>query len=316
MKAHYQNRRALGCAVALNLVTAAPDATVADIFKQLWLEILLFEKRCSRFLPSSELSQFNRAAGVRRHISGEFRDALLAASRMAGSTAGLFNPFILPALQRSGYVGSLEPGKGQDHVDDHSAKKVVSPDRLEIGDDWARIPYGTALDLGGCGKGYIGDRLADMVDRISEVRGYWFSIGGDTVLNGHDQDGEAWAVYLQPDPRSASTIGEVQVPLNKRRAVATSTTKLRTGRTDGRAWHHIIDPRSGSPAHTDITLATTYADSLLECDVMASSLVVIGSTQASALLNGSGIKGAYWQGASTGQLWGEGIKTYVKTVEE
>lgn len=177
MAQYYQKQQALGSTVELSIAGDIESTAADELYRQLWHAVFQFERQFSRFLPASELSQFNRNAGVKQIISSEFQDILEKAKAIGAETDGLYNPFILPALQAAGYDHSLVKGYEQDSQDDHSHKVVAPVERLEIGDGWARIPFGTAIDLGGCGKGYLADVLAGMVP--SYIHGYWFSLGGD-----------------------------------------------------------------------------------------------------------------------------------------
>lgn len=298
MKTFYRTDPALGTQIHMAIVTGKDEAWADKLLQQFLLEILLFEKRCSRFIQSSELSQFNRAAGVRSRITPEFREALMAAKRMGQTTDGLFNPFVLPALQRAGYKRSMVPEYAGDELDDHSAKQVVGVEALEIGDNWASIPYGTAIDLGGCGKGFIGDALADMADRHDGLEGYWFSIGGDVITAGKDEQGQPWTVYITPhitDIGENARIAAATAPSDSRFAVATSTVRYRAGAEAGKAWHHIIDPRTGQPATTSVVLASTCGPSLLEADVFASCAIIIGYPDAENWLKDHVPQGALMQ---------------------
>lgn len=283
-----EDRIALGSNVVFALVSAAPEEYVREVFRQLWLWILTFEQRCSRFLPDSELSQLNRSAGIRMPITSEFRDALLAAKRMSDQTEGLFNPFILPALQRAGYVKSFVKAYADDPVDDYSNRAVVRGEALEVGDSWASIPHGTALDLGGCGKGYAGDMLAGIVRQFEEIDGYCFSVGGDVATGGIAPDSRPWEIQIEGAVGRRPVAGVVKLPDESAAAVASSSTHFRGGGIGRDAWHHIIDPRSLKPATTDVVNATVYADSLLEADVLASCAIVIGSKDAEAYVRSHG----------------------------
>src|SRR5579883_1666675 len=128
MLTYYQSRVALGSMAELALVSDADEAVLDEYFRQLWLALLKFERRCSRFLPASELSQFNRSAGLKQPVSVQFRTVMLAAQEMAAATEGLYNPFILPALQRAGYVHSMVSDHTHDPVDDFSDRSVPSAD--------------------------------------------------------------------------------------------------------------------------------------------------------------------------------------------
>lgn len=282
---HHQTKTALGTSIILLLVTNASEARTAELFRQLWLKVFWFEKRFSHFLPDSELCQFNRSAGTRQFVSPEFHDVLAAARDMAALTGGLFNPFILPALQRAGYKNSLLSQYAADTADDYRDRSVVGIDALQLGDDWAEIPYGTALHFGGCGKGYVGDLLAAVMRQFPEVQGYWFSVGGDIVAYGTDDQRVPWTVHIASAKKGRQYAADLVMSQQEAGAgsvvaVATSSVAVRKGVTDGKAWHHIIDPRSMRPADTDVVSSSVRAASLTEADVLASCVIIMGSKAA------------------------------------
>ncbi|HEV2403725.1 MAG TPA: FAD:protein FMN transferase [Candidatus Saccharimonadales bacterium] len=294
MLVHNRSETALGCGVTLVLVSAAGQPIIEDYFRRLWLSVFEFEQQCSRFLPGSELSQFNRSAGIRQAVSPSFRKVLAAAKGMAARSNGLYNPFILPALQRAGYVRSMLTAYKDDEVDNFSGRTIVPAAELTIGEDWASIPYGTAIDLGGCGKGYIGDRLADQADTFPELAGYWFSLGGDVITGGLDELGELWVVQVESAISDDEPSAVIRMPGPDRYAVATSSA-VRMAPKIGRRHHHIIDPRTGKAAVSDISLATTYAHSALLADVFASCLIITGSADAQSYLEKCDLLGALLQ---------------------
>lgn len=234
---------------------------------------------------------FNRQAGSKQAVTQEFRDLLLAARALAHETDGLYNPFILPALQSAGYVRSRVPGHEQDPADDHSGKSVAAIEKLEIGDNWARIPYGTALDLGGCGKGYLADKLRN--DLPSSITGYWLSFGGDIAAGGLNEDGLPWSIGIQNAADGPENIGAYTA--TSICGIATSGTTIHSGDNQGRAWHHIIDPRTLLPAETDVLLATVCDASTLRADVLASCAVILGSRRGLAFLRRRNVKAAVLQ---------------------
>ncbi len=295
MQQYYQEQVALGSNIQLSIVSDGNEKFIRDIYTQLWQKIYRFESRFSRFLPSSELSKINRTAGSKTKISPAMRDILMAAKAMAIRSDGLFNPFILPALQSSGYVKSMVKGHQDDAVDDHSFKSIASPQELEIGKDWVKIPFRTAIDLGGCGKGYMADQLAeDVRDKLS---GYWFSLGGDIICGGTDLSSNHWIINIQDGySDDDKIIGRVLVPTKNKFAIATSGTTVRHGKNPNSSWHHLINPLTLKPALTDVRLATVCSDkSALEADVLASCAVIAGSSKAPDYLKSQGISNALIQ---------------------
>jgi FAD:protein FMN transferase len=294
LKQYFQTKLALGSDVTLFIVGDQTEAVVAELFTSLWQTIYRFERQFSRFIPMSELSTFNRAAGVKIVITPEFRAILLVAKNLGVQTDGLYNPFILPALQRAGYTRSFVEAYAADRQDDFSKRAVVPVDHLQIGDNWAVIPYGTAIDLGGCGKGYLADQLADN-DVPAWVAGYWFSIGGDVVGAGVDILGQPWNIAIQGAHETAASNWQVQTT-GARFAAATSGTMIRQGTSGGRDWHHLIDPRTLQPAVSDTSMATVYTVSAVQADVLASCAIILGSHEAVTFLKKHSVVAACLQG--------------------
>ena len=191
-----QTNFALGSEATITLISSQSEQQLSPLFATIWRTIFTFERRFSRFIPMSELCAFNRSAGIKTIVSEEFKDLLLTATSFAKATNGLYNPFILPALQHAGYKTSLVHGYENDKIEDYSHKKVVNIERLEIGNNWARIPYGTAIDLGGCGKGYLADKLRSLVV-ANNIHGYWISLSGDVATSGVDELGSNHTIYIQ-----------------------------------------------------------------------------------------------------------------------
>jgi thiamine biosynthesis lipoprotein len=297
LKQFFQTQQALGSNASIVLV-ANQHQPLDELFDQLWKQVFMFERQFSRFLPSSELSVFNRNAGTKQFITPEFSRLLQASKNMAELSSGLYNPFILPALQRAGYKKSALPGYENDPVDDHSHKSVTSIDKLELGSDWARIPYGTAIDMGGCGKGYLADQVADLLDS-KNLDGYWVSLGGDMVVSGTDDKQQPWKVDIQsanPDQKKLPIFVQTD---GQRLSIATSGTFRRQNQPNLKHGHHIIDPKTLKPAITDISLATVVDSSAIRSDVLASCAVLKGSAAALPYLRAHHVGGAVIQ--STGK---------------
>jgi len=294
-----EHRHALGSEALLTLLTDDTEKAAA-LMSELWTMITAFEQRFSRFIASSELSGFNDRAGETISISQQFRALLVTCKELAQETDGLFNPFMLPALQRAGYVGSWprpqEFAAEQDYSQRHS---VTTIDALQIFKTSARIPHDSALDFGGIGKGYLLDMLSDYLQAHGYTN-YWLSLGGDIICSGHDIDQHPWSVDVQSATSPDTAIGTITNSQGSRLAIATSGVTKRKGVKDAKQWHHIIDPRSGQPARTDLLTATITAADAVHADVYAKCLVILGSDQASKFIAAHSLQQAHLQ-TSLGQ---------------
>lgn len=282
-----QQFHALGSEIFITLV-ADDDFPFKTIFHVLHGHISTFEQRFSRFLPKSELSMFNTDAGKDTKVSTEFLELLLKCRLMMKATDGLYNPFILPALQKAGYKGSWPTPRALAGAPDFSSRQIVPFTELKISSGTARIPANTALDFGGIGKGYLLDKLAEYLQSKAIV-GYWLSLGGDIVCAGHDLNGQTWSIQVQHAARQEEKIAALTNTNGSPLFIATSGVTKRRGENGKDAWHHIIDPRTGLPAETNILTATVTSDTGVNADVYAKVIVIAGYEQAKSLKDNGGI---------------------------
>lgn len=276
MGRYQQYFKALGSDVYITLVTDKNQLYADWLFKRLQKYIVDFEKRFSRFLPDSELTNFNNLAGERTLTSNKLHELLIMAKNLAEETKGLYNPFILPALQKAGYVGSWPKPEDFQGMPNFEKRKVVTIDKLTIGETWARIPKNTALDFGGIGKGYLLDELASRLLK-EKLTGYWLSLGGDIICSGHDIKNQKWSIAVQSALEPNKNIETIINKTGENLAIATSGVTKRKGINNGENWHHIIDPTTGKPVNTSILTATVTAKEAVIADVYAKCVVIAGA---------------------------------------
>lgn len=272
-----EKRIALGCNCIITLsFIETSNRLVERLFQQLWLMIFLFEQNYSRFLPSSQLTIFNTKAGTKQRISEELKALLLACQKYSHLSNGIFNPFILPALEKVGYDHSLLPGFEKDNYPDHPNAQLLSFTNLEVYSNMAFIPKGSAIDLGGLGKGFLADKLAKFILKYKEqINGFWISLGGDIHTYGTEDKNRPWKIYIEKDIFNKSLdLGYIESIKDKSLSIATSGVSYRGGVKNSNKWHHLIDPRTGLSAKTDLTSATVVSRLTIDCDVLASCLVI------------------------------------------
>lgn len=264
----------LGSIAELRIVTEH-TSRVDGWFAELWGKVSIFNERFSRFSRDSELSLFNQRAGERVPVSLEFKQILKRASYFSLLSGGTFNPFVLPSLQQAGYVYSMVDGSLEAH--DYSLRTFVGHEYLELGDGWARIPPGTAIDLGGIGKGYLADELA--VHLSPYTRDFCISLGGDIRVSGNQSNGP-WAI----DVESSGVASEATITYTSELAsygIATSgTRRIKLGKEQ----FHLIDPRTGRAAETLYDRCTVVAKDATSADVLASCILIEGPDLAERLL--------------------------------
>src|SRR5437870_2916338 len=211
--------------------------------------------RLTRFSEDSELSRLNRGTGEWVPISDEMDEILSAALRAHEMSAGLVNVAVLPAMLAVGYTRPLIEGAGVATLE--SLRPLLPlPDVLELRDGEARVQDGCGVDLGGIAKGWMADRLSETLGPNFVV-----NLGGDLRARGPGPMGDGWPVGL----------GGATLLLRNQGAATSSTRRRRWGEL-----HHLIDPRTGSPARTGLEEVSVVAASGFEAEVVAKTALLLG----------------------------------------
>jgi thiamine biosynthesis lipoprotein len=268
--------RAMGCAITVQLQTKADGAAVLG---QMPERFEMLENCLSRFRPQSELMRLNACAGSWVSVSETLFANLAAAKQAARLTDGLFNPLVQPALIASGYDRSFE----QIALPEIHAAPAV-PDWREIVLDTRRqcihLPAQAALDLGGIAKGWAAQMLAD---ELGVYGAALIDIGGDIAARGAPDGYPGWQVDI-PMPGSDEVLASVML---RDTCIVTSGTDYRHWQTrDGNTYHHIIDPRTGSPARTDVLSVTIIHPNGAMAEAYAKAVLLLGSSAGLEWLNG------------------------------
>jgi thiamine biosynthesis lipoprotein len=269
--------RAMGCTMLAALDADADDADAQAALDAVPRWFAAWEQCLSRFRPMSELSRLNRRAGTGWVALSPVLAAVLdAALRAAAASDGLVVPTVLADLERAGYDRDFARVA---HATRHRAaatRRVTDwrAIRLDATRGRVALPAGMRLDLGGCAKGWAADLAAR---RLAEHGPARVDAGGDIALIGPRRDGSAWSVAVADPQHPGQSIATL---LLDRGAVATSGIDVRHWLQDGRRHHHIIDPRSGHPADTDLLAVTVVAGAAGTAEMAAKLALVLGSAAA------------------------------------
>jgi thiamine biosynthesis lipoprotein ApbE len=169
------------------------------------------ERELSRFLPNSDVARVNGlAAGGRTQVGPAAMECLVIARHVFALTGGAFDVAL---------------GTGLASLD-------LDPERLLV----AATQDGVQIDLGGIGKGYAVDRMAEVLEEWGVTRALVHG-GFSSVLALEPPAGCAgWPLTLS-DPRVPSRVLE-----------HLSTRQVALGASGLRKGDHVRDPRTGGPA--------------------------------------------------------------------
>jgi FAD:protein FMN transferase len=256
------------------LAARLPDSAAAWLRDVLNTEVSALDTLASRFRHDSQLSAVNRDAGTWVQVSWEFVAVLTASLEAAAATDGLVNPLLGTHVVAAGYDEWADQDSGITAPATTSDWQAIEikPGRPAA---QVRIPAGSALDLGAVAKGWLADRLAQIVHD---------STGADCVANmGGDlrviSPGEPWVVAADAGPE------ETHMELENA-GLATSG----IGHRSWKGGHHIIDPRTGRPAETPWDSVSVLAGTAAGANTASTACMVLGD-QAPRWLADKGLDG-------------------------
>jgi FAD:protein FMN transferase len=288
----------------ITLAAQGEPVSVAQGFEKAQEYIEASERRFTRFSDDSELSQLNRSAGTWFHASDEMIFVVMLAQQYVEQTGGLFNPSILPDLERIGYDRSMDLIRAEDSLL-MPARISPRPGLLPLNgltvkpdENLTRLPHGMRLDLGGIAKGWIAEQAAMILKDYSQA--CLVDAGGDMFMVGLPAGEESWQVELE-DPQNADwALTSLNVPPG---ALATSSIAKRKWMQGDKSRHHLIDPRTGEPAESDWLSVSVIAPHADMAEVFAKALLIAGPNEAEMIAQNAP-ELSYLAVDRDGKIWG------------
>lgn len=240
---------------------------------------------CSRFRPDSEVSVMAARAenaDAVYYASPLFVDYLQAAQHAARLSDGLVDFTVGRAVIASGYDADMDQVRRRPTYHEQGPAEVPGWRRVVVGSlGRVNVPRGAVIDFGATAKAHAADQIARLlVGRLPG--GFLVNLGGDIATAGPAPLG-GWHIGIE----GADGAVRQSIAITDQ-AVTTSSTQLRTWRTDSGSAHHIIDPRTGETAEAVWGQVTCVATTALEANTASTASLVLGR-EAPAWLEAHGI---------------------------
>jgi thiamine biosynthesis lipoprotein len=129
---------------------------------------------------------------------------------------------------------------------------------------------------------------------LSRYPGALVDIGGDIRVRGEPADADSWIIAVEDGQSDDGALGYIQL---RDGAVATSSLRKRRWVHNGETVHHIIDPRSGESARSNVLQCSVIADTAEHAEVVAKVGFIRGPGflhERSELGRAMGVRGIAW----------------------
>lgn len=244
-------------------------------------EIRRLEKVFSVTDENSDIYKLNNTNGKESVIDTEAYLLLDYAKYISTLTDGNFDVTIYPIMKLWGFTHK------EYNVPDSSKIKdtlpLVNSENIILSENnTVKLQNKTQVDLGGIAKGYIADKAAQAMKSAGLEYGI-ISLGGNIRTVGTKPSGESFSIGIK-DPNSEDYFAIIN---SGECSVVTSGAYQRNFTLEGQTYHHIIDPKTGYPADSDIASITVIGEDGALCDALSTAIFVGGSEYADTLYNQS-----------------------------
>lgn len=256
-------------------VLAPEDEEHEQAVRDAFAEMRRLEGLLSEWLPESEISRINQAAGrAPVEVSADTLAVVRAGLEVSRWSEGAFD--LSWAALRGLYL--FQPGEETIPTPAEIKPRLKLIDYRQIVLDEPKHSVflrkkGMMIGTGGIAKGYALDR-AGQVLKAAGIENYMLFGGGQVQVHGLKGD-RPWRVGIQ-HPRKNDYFGFLAVDGG---SISTSGDYEHAFIRDGRRWHHLLDVKTGLPvAHT--ASVTILADSGLYADALSTAVFAMGYERA------------------------------------
>jgi len=229
------------------------------------------EKTYSKYRSDSVVSKFNcLAAGESLVIPDEMADLIHFTLSVSEKTDGAFDITTSKLSDLWQIKSAIAPPSNED------IKKILADtgyDKINLKGNLL-TKTDAEIDFGGILKGFA----ADIVRKITQkhnIKSGIVNLGGNVCLIGSKKDGTPWSVGVT-NPFSP---GEIYLTIGTdNKNVITSGAYQRYFESGGQVYHHILSPKTGYPAQSDVASVTVISEDGSLADALSTAIFVVGSS--------------------------------------
>lgn len=232
--------------------------------------------------PSGDVYRLNHAGGEPVTVSEDTYTLLQKSIAYSEMSDGLLDVTIQPLYELWDFQNTenREPPSGDQIL---LAKQKVDYHNICLLDNCTvMLKDDATINLGAIAKGYIADRLKEMLLERG-ITSALINLGGNIQTIGEKPDGSPFQIGLAtPFDENGAILTDVPV---KDRSVVTSGIYQRYFESGGEIYHHILDPGTGYPAKSDLNAAVIITDASVDADALSTICMLMGSEKAKAFLS-------------------------------
>lgn len=237
-------------------------------------EINAVQKELDPELEGSTVWQLNHADGEPVEVSQFIYDMFAMAGEVHSHSDGALDLTIYPAVTAWGFIDGQYTVPAPEALETIGKQVDFSAVAFWEGNGkyYAQLPSGTEISFGAVAKGAVAQEVIDTL-KDAGVENAIISLGGNVQTLGQKPDGKNWNIAVQDPNDPAGSLGILSVGET---AVVTSGSYQRYFEQDGKTYHHILDPKTLSPADSGLVSVTVVCADGTMADCLSTALFVLG----------------------------------------
>ncbi len=243
-------------------IAGCPEGLAEQACAEAFAEGRRLEALLTRHSSDSPLGVLN-AQGSLRDVPKVLDEVLSLSGAIHDLSAGAFDPTVLPVLE---LMERSESGARPSAADFERCRELVGFSRIQRSGG-LRLQSGMSVTLDGIAKGYIAQRMGDVLASRG-CANFLVNAGGDIIARGRPAEGRSWQIAVEDPSRGRSYPAVLAM---KGGAVATSGVYEKPFSMDNGS--HLIDP--SCPAVPGIVSASVIARDGAQADALATAFSVM-----------------------------------------
>ena len=252
------------------------------------------ESKLSRTREDSDIGRINSAKGEWTEVSAETVELIQKGMEYSHISDGDFDITVGGITKQWDFHAAEGEAKLPNEEALAEAVKHINYRNIAIEGNRVKLTDPeTELDLGGIAKGYIGDRMTELLESKGVVSAV-INLGGNVICIGGKTDEDDFVIGVEaPFSDRSEIIGKVKA---RDKTLVTSGIYERRIEVDGKTYHHILDTQTGWPVETDLDAVTLIADKghSADIDALSTTCLIKGSAEGMELIeNTDGVEGVF-----------------------
>ena len=268
-------------------------SATTDLLDSIDAALQAFDNSLSLFNPHSVLSAVN--ANRDTLTDAAFEAMWSEAERVYALSNGAFDITVAPLVKAFGFGRKSDQYSVISSQTIDSLREFVGFDKVQLMDHRViKSDPRVQLDGGAVAKGQACDMIAAMLQRQG-CANWLVDIGGEVVCHGLNAKGEPWHVGItKPNLNNEGAQEDLQEILAVTDICMATSGNYRNYYYEGdERRSHTIDPRTGYPVQHSVLSATVVSSTCMRADALATACMVLGETDALAMIDRAGDAACY-----------------------